>query len=94
MLYNAVIRQSTIISVGEQCWQVVYCQGLPKPKQSSILVFILSVNASYVREPNDLGNMILSSHVDTLGRHNSSVKWIFGVQLKPAAGSFVDSEKN
>ena len=37
---------------------------------------------------------MLRSHVDALGRHNSSVKQTLGVQLKPAAGSLVDPETN
>ena len=36
---------------------------------------------------------MLRSHIDALGRHNSSVKQTLGVQLKPAAGSLVDPEQ-
>ena len=55
-------------------------------------MFIFSCKSLYVRDLNNLGNVMLRSHVDALGRHNSSVKQILGVQLKPAAGSLVDPE--
>ena len=65
---------------------------MPKPKESQTHMFIFSLKSLYVRDPNDLGNVMLRSHVDALGRHNSSVKQTIGVQLKPAAGSLVDPE--
>ena len=56
-------------------------------------MFIFSLKSLYVRDPNDLGNVMLSKH-DALGRYNLSVKQTLGVQLKPAAGSLVDPETN
>ena len=64
---------------------------MPKPKESQTHMFIFSLKSLYVRDPNDLGNVMLRSH-DALGRHNSSVKQTLGVQWKPAAGSSVDPE--
>ena len=52
-------------------------------------ISILLLNSAYDRSPNDLGIVILMSHVDENGKASTSEKQIEGMVVKPVAGSLV-----
>ena len=55
---------------------------------------ILSLNCSYWRRPIFLENVMLISHVDTLGKRSSLQKNTAGSLSNPAAGNLLAPERN
>ena len=53
---------------------------------------IFSLNSGYVRFPNDLEKVMLTSHVDDLGNIDASVNFKDGELLNPAAGNLFAPE--
>lgn len=52
-------------------------------------ISIVLLNSAYDRSPNDLGIVILTSHVDENGKASTSEKWIESMVVKPVVGSLV-----
>ena len=67
--------------------------GPPNPKQLSMHKSMHSLNCENVLRSYVRGKVMLMSQVDDLGKINSSVNWIEGGLLNPAAGSLVDPDK-
>ena len=71
-------------------WNII--QGKPKQNELVMDKSIFCLNSSYGKWPKDLGNVILTSQVEEIGKHKLSVNRIVGFSSKPAAGSLEEPE--